>query len=312
MRKELQAFMEHRKLEGLKENTIGDHGRTLADFIDFVKENYLDVKEITDISRDMILLYEKYLVTKTDARKKIISRDRRRKYLSNLRAFFSYLEKEERIFRNPASNIAFPKEKKTIIKDVLSVDEMECLLKACSGHSLMSLRDRAILELLYSTGARADELCNILIADIDFDQRILFVRKGKLGNQRMIPFGESAGYWVKRYLEKARPLIQQEEKESAASDLLFVSLRGRMLNPDILCRMIKKWAGIAGIEKNVTCHTFRHSCASHMLKGRADIRYVQLQLGHRSISTTERYLKIEISDLKEIHERCHPREREDW
>ena len=94
MEKELQAFMEHGKLEGLKENTIGDHGRTLADFFDFVNDNYPDVKEITDVSRDMILSYEKYLVTKTDARKKTISRDRRRRYLSNLRSFFSYLEKE--------------------------------------------------------------------------------------------------------------------------------------------------------------------------------------------------------------------------
>ena len=104
-----------------------------------------------------------------------------------------------------------------------------------------------------------------------------------------------------------RPLVTE-----ADNDLLFISFRGRKLNHNILRRLIKKWAKLAGIEKNVTTHTFRHSCATHMLKGRADIRYVQKQLGHRNISTTEKYLKIEISDLKEIHDRCHPREQEDW
>ena len=291
----------------MKKNTLDDYMRTINVFLEFIKENYPDINDITDIGKDVVLAYEKFLVSKKDGRGKIISRERRRRNLSHLKSFFNYLVIEENIYQNPAVNISFPQEKKRIIKDVLTVDEMEGLLKICSGHSIKSLRDRAILEVLYSTGIRADELCNICIEDIDLDEEILFIRKGKLGNERFIPFGRSAGYWVKRYIEKARPLIQ-----NADSDLLFVSFRGKKLNPDILCRLIKKWAKLAGIEKNVTTHTFRHSCATHMLKGRADIRYVQKQLGHRNISTTEKYLKIEISDLKEVHDRCHPREQEDW
>jgi integrase/recombinase XerD len=108
-------------------------------------------------------------------------------------------------------------------------------------------------------------------------------------------------------MEKSRPLIND-----SGSELLFVSMRGRRLQPQALCDLVKKYACLAGIEKNITTHTFRHSCAVHMLKGNADIRYVQKQLGHKRISTTERYLKIEITDLKEAHERYHPREQEDW
>jgi len=299
-------FLDHLKREGLKTATIGDYGRVLRDFFSFVTENYPDVKEITDITRQVVLSYEKSLTVKIDCRGKILSHDRRRKYLSCVVAFFRYLEREGNIYRNPAAMIALPRVKSTIIKDVLTVDEMDILLKTCSGHSVKSLRDRAILELLYSAGIRADELCGIEIADVDFEEKLLFVRKGKLGNERYVPFGESAKYWVKRYMEKVRPLT------GADSEVLFVSQSGGRLNPDILCRMIKHWSKRAGIEKNVTTHTFRHSCATHMLKGRADIRYVQKQLGHRYISTTEKYLKIEITDLKEVHERTHPREREDW
>jgi integrase/recombinase XerD len=303
----LYEFIEQGKRRKLKGSTLDDHMRTVNTFFTFLRENYPDIRDITEIQKDVVLSYEKYLASKRDGRGKIISTERRKRHLSHLKSFFLYLQKEERIYSNPAANISFPRERKRILKDVLTVDEMENLLTACSGHSMGSLRDRSILEVLYSTGVRADELCNICTADIDLDEEVLFVRRGKLGNQRVVPFGRSAGYWVKRYLEKARPLICEEDNE-----LLFVSLKGKKLNPDILCRIIKKWAGIAGIGKNVTTHTFRHSCASHMLKGRADIRYVQRQLGHRSISTTEKYLKIEITDLKEVHERTHPREREDW
>jgi integrase/recombinase XerD len=121
----------------------------------------------------------------------------------------------------------------------------------------------------------------------------------------MIPFGEAACYWTERYMRLARPLLPVK------SGLVFVTLNGDKFHRASFLKMIKKRARLAGIGKNVTTHTFRHSCATHMLKGKADIRYVQRQLGHREISTTEKYLKIEITDLKEVHERCHPREQEE-
>lgn len=300
-------FIEYLKRKSYKRNTTEDYERTLLVFLKYIKDDYPDAENITDITREMMLGYEKYLSVKTDAKGKVTSLNRRKRYLLSVRAFFRYLEREEKIYGNPSANMAFPRERKSIIRDVLTEEEMERVLKACSGNSAKIVRDRAIMEFLYSTGIRSDELIHIRVRDIDLRERTVFIRKGKLGSERLLPFGEAALYHVKKYLEKVRPFITGE-----GSDELFVSFRGRMLSGDALRDLIKNWARAAGIEKNVTTHTFRHTCATHMLKGKADIRYVQAQLGHRCISTTERYLKIEISDLKEVHERCHPRERDDW
>ena len=306
MERLLNEFIEHEKRKKFASSTVNDHERTLLVFLNFIKTDYPDVKELTDITKDIVRAYEIYLAAKKDCRKKTMSRDRRRRHLGDLKAFFLYLQKNEKIYRDPSSGVALPKFKESIVKDVLTIDEMDKLLLNCTGHSMQSLRDRAILELLYSTGVRAMELCSLETKDVDLNGKVLFIRKGKGSRERYTPFGESARYWLQRYIEKVRPLL-----ECGKGSLLFCTLRGTPLTPDSLLSMVKKRAKSSGIEKNITTHTFRHSCATHMLKGRADIRYVQQQLGHRSIGTTERYLKIEISDLKEVHSRCHPRERDE-
>lgn len=306
MERVLYEFIESEKRMKLAPSTVGDHQRTLLLFLNFIKTEYPDIKDLTDVTKEIVRAYEIYLTAKRDSRGKTMSRERRRKHLSNLKLFFRYLQKTEKIYRDPTAAVALPKLKESVIKDLLTIDEMDSLLKNCTGHSVHSLRDRAILELLYSTGIRASELCMLCIEDVDLDERILFISHGKGSKERYVPYGESARYWLVRYIEKVRPLMLSE-----GENLLFCTLRGTPLTPDSLLSMVKKRAKASGIEKNITTHTFRHSCAAHMLKGRADIRYVQQQLGHRSIGTTERYLKVEITDLKEVHSRCHPREREE-
>jgi integrase/recombinase XerD len=300
-------YLEHQNRRGLKKSTLKSHAYSLRVFFDFIGETYPDVKEITDITRDMVRSYEKYLSIRQDSRGKIMAQAQRARNILHIRLFFAYCEREEKILRNPASNVAIPRLRQTVLKDVLTIEEMEKLLKSCPSDDLMSIRDRAMMELLYSSGVRADELCTSCVEDIDLTQRLLHVRHGKMGKERIIPFGESAAYWVRVYLERVRPLIARKDAQE-----IFVSMRGRRLAVQMVCEIVKAYAIKAGIGKNVTSHTFRHSCATHMLKGGADIRYVQRQLGHRFISTTEKYLKIEITDLKEIHDRCHPREQEDW
>jgi integrase/recombinase XerD len=307
MRGLIHEYLDHAKRRGSRDKTMKDQQKRIMVFLEFVEEFYPDVKSVTDVTRDMVRAYEKHLVSAKDGRGKVMSRERRYRYLSTIKDFFAFLQKEEKIFKNPASNIALPRLRVPIVKDILTVEEMDTLLKSVPGDSFVNLRDRAILELLYSTGIRSDELCNIEVKDIDFNENLLYVRKGKLDRERMIPFGQSAHYWLASYLEKARPFM-----EGAGTEILFTSMTGTKLRPPVLVKIIKRRVRLAGIEKNVTTHTFRHTCATHMLKGRADIRYVQKQLGHTSIQTTEKYLKIEIRDLKEVHERCHPREQEDW
>jgi integrase/recombinase XerD len=307
MIRHMHEFLDHGRRRRLAAKTLLDYEVFLRTFFGFLNETYPDITDITDVTRDIVSAYEKHLLTRKDGRGRVMGRIRRKRYLCGLRLFFLYLQREERIFRNPAANLALPRERRTVIKDVLTPEEMEKLLKTCSGESLKGLRDRAMLELLYSTGMRADELCHLEARDIDCGELVVLVRKGKCGTERVIPFGKTARYWIERYLSQGRPLVN-----TTGSDLVFTTMGGRKLTPVTLCRIVKEYAHRAGIGKNVTTHTFRHSCATHLLKGKADIRYVQKQLGHRSIATTEKYLKIEITDLKEVHERCHPREQEEW
>ena len=307
MRKLLQQFIDHGKRRNLKPPTLNDYLRTIGEFFHFIENNHPDITTINDITRDIIIRYEKYLVIKIDGRGKPISLPRRKRHLTNLRRFFTFLEKENIITSNPTVNIALPKEKKTIIKDVLTIEEMNTLLKTCKANTPKSIRDRAIMELLYSTAIRGDELCNIHMKDIDLNENILFVRKGKWDSERKVPFGNKANFWVTRYIQKVRPLIH-----NSSSQLLFTSMTGNKLEPQVLLDIVKCWGKKANIKKNITTHTFRHSCATHMLQRKADIRYIQKQLGHKRITTTEGYLKIEISDLKEVHKRCHPREQSGW
>jgi integrase/recombinase XerD len=308
MRDMMYEFIEEAGRKGFKEKTLSDYRRKLAFFFDFLEENYPDVREITGITSGIVRSYEKQLALKRDRKEQLISNSRRGKYLSTLKSFFAWLQREERIYRSPASNVALPRERKPVIKDVLTAEEMERLLQSVSGDSMRDIRDRAVMELLYSTGIRSDELCNIRMDDIDLNERVLFVRKGKLDKERYVPFGERAKQWVERYIEKVRPHVADND----VPEIFVAFLRRGKMSTSALYDLIKYRAELSGIEKNITTHTFRHSCAIHMLKGRADIRYVQKQLGHRSIQSTEKYLKIEITDLKEVHERTHPREQEDW
>jgi integrase/recombinase XerD len=308
MQKEILEYINYCKLKNYKQITLKDLKRRLNKFYEFVTVNYFDVKEITDITRDIVKSFEKHLSVINDSTGKIMSVDRRTRYLSALKNFFVFLEREDKIYINPTVTIAIPRGRKEIVKDVLTIEEMQKLIKSCNHYTLKSIRDRAILELLYSTALRADELCSIHLQDIDFEEQTLFVRKPKLGIERIVPFGESAKFAVKRYLEKVRPVIPN----SADNDFLFVTLEGKRPINSIINRIVKEWAKSAEIQKRVTSHTFRHSCATHMLKKGADIRHVQKHLGHKVISTTERYLRLEIEDLKEVHRRTHPRETEDW
>jgi len=310
----IEEYLSYLTRRGYAAKTARAHGQALAVCAAFIRREFSDAEEITEITRAMVLAYEKYLAKRIDATGKPMTRARRGAYLSALKMFLAWLVKEERVYADPAAAVVLPKKREELVKDVLTVEEMERLLRFCSGHSVKGLRDRAVLELLYSAGLRADELTHLRLKDVDLAEKLVFIRQGKGGRERTVPFGESARYWMERYLSKSRqrlvrPLPSGLEQED--HDLFFVSNWGLPLSTHVLLRIVRRWVKVAGIETRITTHTFRHSCASHMLKGKADIRYVQMQLGHRSIQTTERYLKIELSDLKEVHARTHPLERED-
>ena len=168
------------------------------------------------------------------------------------------------------------------------------------------IRDRAILDVLYSTGIRRAELIALNIYDVDFDNATLRVEHGKGGSTRIVPLTETALSALKLYLEEARSVFARETTQTR----LFVSSRsGGPLDDADIVRIVEKAARRAKIKKHITPHTLRHTCATHLLKGHADIRQIQKLLGHRRLSSTEVYTHVEISDLREVISRCHPREK---
>lgn len=227
------------------------------------------------------------------------------KPVSALKSFFRFLLKRGFVLSDPASLLEMPRGETRLPRVILTQDEARKILEAVKGKSPRELRDRAILETLYATGIRAGELVALTPQDIDTDERTLRVVLGKGRKGRMVPLTHAAAKAIDAYLAFGRSQLLR----SPTTAWLFVSDWGMRAQDSSLNVMIQRYAKLCGVKKRVTCHTFRHSVATHLLKGRADIRHIQALLGHRSLQSTERYTRVEIQDLREVVARAHPRGR---
>ena len=226
--------------------------------------------------------------------------------LAAVRKFFSWLAAEQQIAYNPASALQPPKQPQRLPANILTRSEAKRLIESTPTTRPRDIRDRTILDVLYSTGIRRAELIGLNIYDVDFDNATLRIERGKGGATRIVPLTESARSALKLYLEEARGVFARETTQTR----LFVSSRsGGPLDDADIVRIVEKAAHRAKIKKHITPHTLRHTCATHLLKGHADIRQIQKLLGHRRLSSTEVYTHVEISDLREVISRCHPREK---
>jgi integrase/recombinase XerD len=226
--------------------------------------------------------------------------------LAAVRKFFSWLLSEQQIAYNPASTLQLPKQPQRLPRGVLTKAEARRLIETTPTTKPRDIRDRTILEVLYATGIRRAELLALTIYDADLQTATLRIEHGKGNTTRIVPLTQSAIAALKLYLEEARSIFARE----AGQVRLFVSTRsGGPLDDDDIVRIVRKAAIRAGIKKHVTPHTLRHTCATHLLKGRADIRQIQKLLGHRRLSSTEVYTRVELTDLHEVIARCHPREK---
>lgn len=225
--------------------------------------------------------------------------------LAAVRKFFSWLLSEQQIAYNSASTLQLPKQPQRLPR-VLTKTEARRLIEATPAVKPRDIRDRAILETLYATGIRRAELIALTLYDADLQTATLRIEHGKGNTKRVVPLTQAAIAALKLYLETTRSLFARE----AGQVRLFVSSRsGGPLDDDDIVRIVTKAANRAGLSKHVTPHTLRHTCATHLLKGRADIRQIQKLLGHRRRSSTEVYTRVELSDLAEVIARCHPREK---
>lgn len=224
--------------------------------------------------------------------------------LSAVRSLFHFIEREGFSWGNPAADISTPKQGKYIPVH-LPVDEMFRLLEGPDREKPLGLRDLAILEVLYSCGIRVSELSGLNLSSIDFEQRLVRV-VGKGNKERIVPIGRKALRAIESYLEATRPLRQEAEK-GVQDPPLFINFRGGRLSTRSIGRIVKKYANECGLVTEVTPHSLRHTFATHLLDGGADLRSVQELLGHVSLSTTQKYTHVSLERLMQVYDKAHPR-----
>jgi len=255
-----------------------------------------------DITKPILERYQRHLYHFRSANGSPLSFRTQYVYLTAIQGFFRYLGKQNFILSNPASDLDLPRCEKRLPRGVLSISEVEQVLNVIDIKETVGIRDRAILETFYSTGIRRMELIRLHLFDLDIDRQTLMIREGKGKKDRMIPIGERALSWIRKYLEDVRPSWVVEPD----SGILFLTVRGEFLSPHWLSRMVGEFLEKANIGKKGSCHMFRHTMATLMLEGGADIRFIQQMLGHAKLDTTSLYTQISIRKLQEIYLATHP------
>jgi integrase/recombinase XerD len=282
------------------ERTIEIRETNLRRFIYWCDERGIDNPQ--DVTKPVLERYRHYLhhYRKADGQPLGLSTQCQR--LQPIKAFFKWLTQENHILYNPASELDMPRVRRRLPKHILSIAEVNSVLQQASLHGVLGIRDRAIIETLYSTGIRRMECVNLKLYDIDINNGTLMVREGKGGKDRMVPIGERACAWVQKYIDEIRSSMVRLPDDGT----LFLTEYGQAMIKNRLSDMVRKHMDAAGINKEGSCHLLRHSMATHMLDNGADIRFIQAILGHSNLSTTEIYTQVSIRQLKEIHQATHP------
>lgn len=301
----LNRFVEWSRIKGLTEQTTVHRERTLRRFIAWCDERSISQPEL--ITMAVLEAYQRHLHYHRKSDGDALSLGSQNSLLAPLKSFCKWLAREKYIAYNPAAELELPKVVRGLPKVILSMEEVEQILNGVSVENGYGVRDRAMLELLYSTGIRRMELINLAVHDLDLKRASMLVREGKGRKDRWLPIGERAVYWLKRYTLEVRDQLLTRRDEVH----VFLTDYGEPWVKNRLSEMVKKYLYHAGIEKQGACHLFRHAMATHMLDNGADIRFIQAMLGHADLSTTQIYTQVSIEKLREIHTATHPAKLED-
>lgn len=286
-------FLNYLQVEkGLARNTVEAYARDISGFLAFAKDHGLELEKI---GRDDLARYLQELYSRLSARS--VARN-----IVSLKGFFRFLILDRYLSSDPTENLESPRTWRTL-PGYLTGDEVGLLLAQPDLAQAQGLRDRAMLELLYATGLRVSELIKVRIGDMNLDVGFL-TTIGKGNKQRIVPVGDVAVAFVRRYLAEARSTLLGK---SASNSYLFLTRRGRPMTRQNFWMIVEKYGKLAGIAEHLSPHVLRHSFATHLLEHGADLRSVQLMLGHSDISTTQIYTHVTRERLKRIYDRYHPR-----
>ena len=261
------------------------------------------VTALSDVTADLIARYQRHLSQHRKQDGQPLASRTQRLRLSPLRTLGKWAVREKLVAENPAASLVMPRTGQPLPKAWLSAAQAETVLALPVVATATGLRDRALMETLYSTGLRRLETLRLTAADVDFAGGVVCVRQGKGKKDRVIPIGERALAWLGKYLAESRPEMAKPGDEAGP---LFVTAQGHALSAKYLSKLVTRYVDLSGVGKEGSCHLFRHTCATLMLEHGADIRHVQEQLGHACLQTTQIYTHVSIRKLKEVHAATHP------
>ncbi|MEJ2379569.1 MAG: site-specific tyrosine recombinase XerD [Gammaproteobacteria bacterium] len=277
---------------GLSDNTLAAYRRDLAGLAAWLRGQGLDLLQA---QRSHLLGFLAHRV-QSGAKSRTTAR-----LLSSVRRFYRYMVRENRLHADPSARIDAPKLGRSL-PDSVTEAEVELLLAAPDPEEVLGLRDRTMLEVLYATGLRVSELVHLTVDQVNLRQGVVRIM-GKGSKERLVPLGDEAIDWLQRYLRDGRPQLTQ----GYISDFVFPGRRGAAMTRQTFWHLIKRHAQRAGISKHLSPHTLRHAFATHLLNHGADLRVVQMLLGHSDLSTTQIYTHVARQRLKELHSQHHPR-----
>ena len=294
------AYIESLQVLNYSERTVETRISYLNHFILWCEERSLT--RPAEITKPILERYQKHLLHLKKKDGKALSFRAQHARLIPVRGFFKWLCRQNLLLSNPASDLMLPRLEKRLPKHVLNAREAEMILTQPDVTEPMGIRDRAVLEVLYSTGMRRSELVHLLLYDLDAERGTLMIRQGKGKKDRMVPIGQRAVAWIQRYQEDVRPGLVAESDDGT----LFLTNLGEAFTPNRLTQMVRGYVRAADLGKSGSCHLFRHAMATLMHENGADIRFIQQMLGHARLDTTQIYTHVSIRKLKAIHEMTHP------
>ena len=296
----MQRYLNHLAEKNYSVSTIEIREEQLRYFLKWCEERA--ITKPRQLDRAILEGYQRSLFYYRKANGEPLATSSQHVRIVHLRHWMQWMLKQGHILYNPAALLELPRLEKRLPKAILTAKEAEVVLAVPDVTTTLGLRDRAILETFYSTGMRRMELANLHLQDVDFERETVTIRQGKGKKDRVVPIGERALEWIRKYLDTSRPKLTGTKDDGT----LFLSTLGQPLVLDRLSQLVKECVDAAGIGKRGSCHMFRHTAATLMLENGADIRIIQQLLGHVKLDTTQIYAQVSIRQLKAVHTATHP------
>ncbi len=299
-----ERHRQHLQARNYSECTLRNRDSHLRHFFRFLRTQR--IKQLEEIDPEALRKYQIWLSRLPTNTGRIRTPATLNRNLTSVRVLFRFLYETGHLQSNPSRELVYAREPQPLPHAVLTPDEAKSVIESVDTLRPSGYRDRAILEVLYATGIRKSELTHLKIEDVNFEDMLLTVRHGKGNTDRVVPLGPIGCRCVANYIKCIRPLFVK----GADSGYVFLSCFGRPMSATAIASLVQYHAARAGVRSHMTCHQWRHTCATHMVQNGANLRHVQEMLGHHDLTTTERYLHLTILDLKEAHRKHHPREKE--